>query len=162
MIVQKRKKLGGRLVSKSHVDELVRNYKKQRWAHNSQRLGKEDSLSASYDLDALSAFLATAREQNANGIKVCFGVYPEGYEPHPAYAGRQTAVLVAVKQKTDDDGNLLLKDVYYLQNGKPELLAFNHADVCPPFCGSGLPGGGDWGDSLGITIFRQNDEIRVG
>ncbi len=44
----------GQLVGKVHVDELVRNYKKQRWLFNSQRIGKDDSISTTFNLDSLS------------------------------------------------------------------------------------------------------------
>jgi hypothetical protein len=79
MIAQKTQQTGGQLVDRAHVDELVRNYKKDRWAQNSARIGKEDSLSSWYNLDALEEFLKMARENNADGIKMYFGVYPKNF-----------------------------------------------------------------------------------
>src|SRR4051812_16413620 len=120
MIAQKTKRLGGRLVDRGHVADLIHNYKQTRWQANSERLGKADSLSASFDLDALSDFLELARKQEADGIKVYFGAYPDFFSENPEYSGRQTVVLVATREKLNAAGKIVNKDIYYPANGKPE------------------------------------------
>ena len=160
MINQQKKQLGGQLVGKAHVEELVSNYKKQRWIHNTNRLGKEDSLSAWFNLEALEGFLELAREQHADGIKIFFGVYPENFEKKPEYSGRQTLVLVATKEKADPEGGVVNKEIYVQRDGQPEILAFNYSNICPPSCGSGLPGSGNEFE-IGISIFENNNRVVV-
>lgn len=103
--------MSGRLVSKKHVDELVRNYKKQRWVLNSERIGKPDSLSTTFNLENLSAFLEKAKKANADSIRVYFGVYPEKFEENPSYGDRQTVVLVATKKSPNALGEEVDKEV---------------------------------------------------
>lgn len=153
------KQKGGQLVGKAHVEELVSNYKKHRWIHNTNRLGKEDSLSAWFNLEALEEFLAMARDQRADGIKVFFGVYPENFEKEPEFAGRQTLVLVATKEKTTVDGRIVNKEIYFQKDGQPEILAFNYSAICPPYCGTGDPGDGEFG--IGISIFENKNRVVV-
>ena len=155
----------GQFVDTKHVDSLLGNYKKERWVHNSKRLGKEDSLSVTFGISEISEFMKVARENGADSIRVYFGVYSEGFEKVPEYGGRQTVVLVAVKEKRNQDGRIVTKHLYYQTENGPEILAFNTGSVCPPFCG----GSGDMGDGeggyqyivqdqgLGLT-FLNNDE----
>ena len=46
----------GKLVDTEHVETLIRNYKQERWAHNSKRIGKEDSLSVWFSVSELEEF----------------------------------------------------------------------------------------------------------
>src|SRR5215213_9377009 len=89
----------GKYVNTAHVDSVIRAYKKERWVHNSDRIGKEDSLSAWYSVEELEAFIATAKQHGADGIKIYFAAYPEEFAEVPEYAGRQTLVLVGTKRK---------------------------------------------------------------
>ncbi|MBL0134910.1 MAG: hypothetical protein IPP79_13430 [Chitinophagaceae bacterium] len=38
----------GKFVDSKHTDNVIRNYKQERWVQNSKHIGKEDSLSAWY------------------------------------------------------------------------------------------------------------------
>jgi len=69
----------GQFVNGKHVDNLLSNYKRERWIHNTKRLGKEDSLSVTFGINEMSEFMEVARENGADGIRVYFGVYSEGF-----------------------------------------------------------------------------------
>jgi len=72
------------------------------------------------------------------------------------YAGRQTIVMVATKQKETEKG-LVNKDIYVNTDKGSEILAYNAGMPCPPAC---LPKGTD--DGLGITIIdRGSDGLMV-
>jgi hypothetical protein len=162
--LQKEKKGVGKLVGKDHVNELVRNYKTQRWAQNTERIGKPDSLSAWYSLENLQEFLDLARENNADGIKLCFGVYPEGFEPNPTYSGRQTVVMIATREKETGPGISINKEIYFQKDGKVEILAFNFSSICPPSCGDSGDTINPWNndlDTIGITIFTNKYGMSV-
>ncbi|NCI51418.1 hypothetical protein GWC95_15930 [Sediminibacterium roseum] len=151
----------GELVGTEHVEELIRGYKKQRWVYNTDRLGKADALSTWYGIDELFSFLGKAREHQADGIKMYFGVYPEDFAKDPAYAGRQTVVLVATKKKETEFGTIN-KNIYVNRNGKSEILAFNFGESCPPYCGTKPPDniGFDL-EMLGFSLIDHNGEIKI-
>ena len=46
LTIQKKSVKAGKFVNTEHVNSVIKNYKQERWVHNSKRLGKEDSLSA--------------------------------------------------------------------------------------------------------------------
>lgn len=154
----------GQQVDTHHVDQLVRNYKKERWVQNTKNLGKVDSLSTWYGMDELQSFLQLARENQADGIKMYYGVYPEDYPAVPEFGGRQTVVLVATKKKTTDHG-IVNKDIYIQKDGIGEILAFNVGQLCPPWCGNDFPPeGGPYGiemEKIGISILEQDNKIIV-
>jgi hypothetical protein len=108
---QKKSLKVGKPVGTNHVNTVVRNYKKERWVHNSRRLGKEDSLSVWYSIEELEEFIGIAKNHGADGIKLYFGAYDENYKDEPLYAGRQTVVLVATKHKITEAGESN-KDLY--------------------------------------------------
>ena len=150
---QKKSLKVGKPVGTDHVNTVVRNYKKERWVHNSQRLGKEDSLSVWYSIEELEEFIGIAKNNGADGIKLYFGAYDENYKDEPLYAGRQTVVLVATKHKITEAGESN-KDLYVqTDKGTTTIMAWNAGAVCPPFCGP-KDGFGD----LGITILDKGDE----
>jgi len=150
---QKKSLKVGKPVGTDHVNTVVRNYKKERWVHNSQRLGKEDSLSVWYSIEELEEFIGIAKNHGADGIKLYFGAYDENYKDEPLYAGRQTVVLVATKHKITEAGESN-KDLYVqTDKGTTTIMAWNAGAVCPPFCGP-KDGFGD----LGITILDKGDE----
>lgn len=60
----------GKFVDTAHVDTIIRNYKKERWVHNSQRLGKDDSLSVWYSVEELETFLKK-RKSTVRMVCVC-------------------------------------------------------------------------------------------
>jgi len=155
----------GQLVGSKHVDNLLSNYKKERWVNNSKQLGKDDSLSVWYGMNELNEFMQLSRDNGADGVRMYFGVYPEGFEKMPEYGGRQTIVMVATKAKRTEDGRIVTKNIYYQTEKGSELLAFNLSALCPPMCnpyddpsnpdGSGIFFSYDQG--LGLTMVKNDD-----
>ncbi|MBC7650847.1 MAG: hypothetical protein H7101_03775 [Deinococcales bacterium] len=139
----------GKFVTTKHVDTVIRNYKQERWIQNSERLGKEDSLSGWWSIEEIESFLETAKMHNADGIKLYFGAYDKNYQEKPEYAGLQTIVMVATKQKEGTYGTTINKDVYVTGENGNNILAYNMVQLCPPYCGKNPPN----------TIF---DDVEVG
>ena len=146
----------GKYVDNAHVDTVIRTYKHERWVQNSERIGKEDSLSAWYSVEELEQFISKAKEHGADGIKFYFAAYPENYAENPNYAGRQTIVLVGTKSKKTSKG-IANKDIYINSNGEHQILAYNFAKICPPLCvgfGDGASGLGE----IGVTIVDRGEK----
>ena len=80
---QKKSVKVGKLVNTAHVDTAIKNYKRERWVQNSERLGKEDSLSVWYSVEELQQFLEMAKDHGADGIRMYFGAYSEDYADQP-------------------------------------------------------------------------------
>jgi hypothetical protein len=144
----------GKYVNTEHVDSLIRTYKKERWIHNTERLGKADSLSSWYSIEELEEFIAHSKQEGADGIKLYFAAYPQDFNKIPEYAGRQTVVMVATKQKQTAEG-VLNKDLYVNSESGPEILAYNMGSLCPPYCGGK---GTTSDDGIGITVIDRKDE----
>lgn len=148
----------GKLASTAHVETLIRHYKQERWLRNSDQLGMPDSLSTWYGLDELESFLTLARDHQADGIKIYYGVYPADY-PEQRIAGRQTVVLVATRRKQTGYG-IANKNIYVTRNGQSEILAFNFGHLCPPDCvEDGWPPFEM--EHAGIAILEHNGEIKI-
>jgi hypothetical protein len=154
--IEKKSLRVGKYVGNEHVDMVVRNYKKERWIHNSERIGKEDSLSAWYSVEELEEYIEMIKKNGADGIKFYFGTYPENYEPKPEYSSRQTIVLVATKSKETEKG-VINKDLYINKNGAPTVMGLNMASLCPPYCGGFSFNNKDVGD-FGITMVEHADK----
>lgn len=155
----------GTLVNNMHVNELIENYKKNRWLDNSKKIQKSDSLSTWFGLEELESFFSLAKENNANGIKMFYGVYPENYPDHPELAGRQTIVLVATRSTKNESG-ITHKSISIHSNGKKEILAMNFGTICPPYCGGGTGGFGSnpitiETDNLGLAMHKIDGEIHI-
>ncbi|MEO6960443.1 MAG: hypothetical protein ABIY90_00650 [Puia sp.] len=150
MITKEKKSVKvGKYVNTEFVDTVLREYKKERWVHNSERIGKEDSLSAWYSVEDVEGFLANIKQHGADGVKFYFMAYPADFPEKPEYAGRQSLVMVATKSKTTKMGTTVNKDVYITKNGNNTILGFNMANICPPACGK-------FGDNdLGIAIIDK-------
>ena len=156
MLVTEKKSLKvGRFVNTDHVDQAISNYKQKRWVENSRRLGKEDSLSVWYSVEELEEFIGKIKENGGDGIRMYFGVYSDNYPENPLYAGRQTIVMVATKQKQTLKGSTD-KDLYINEGEKANILAYNAGKVCPPFCRP-IEGGEGMGD-LGISLVDKGDD----
>jgi len=154
--IEKKSLRVGKYVDTAYVNEVIRTYKKERWVHNSERLGKEDSLSVWFSAEELEEFLDTIKQHGADGVKFYFAAYPENFQEKPEYAGRQTIVMVATKQKETENG-AVNKDVYITKDGTQTILRLNMGTLCPPFCsGFGL-NKGDVGDP-GITLVDLGDK----
>ena len=133
--IQKKSLKVGKLVSTDHVNTVIRNYKQERWVHNSKRLGKEDSLSVWYSIEELEEF--HCQEQKIMGqmaLELYFGAYDKDYQEQPLYAGRQTLCsLRQNKRKREGESN---KDIYIQTEKGTTILAWNAGHICPPFCGT--------------------------
>jgi hypothetical protein len=146
----------GKYVSTEHVDNLIRNYKKERWIQNSERIGKEDSLGAWYSVEELEEFIQTAKMHGAEGIKIYFGVYGAG-AVREELNGKQTIALVATSGDQENVDPANQRDMYITNNGKTSLLAYNWPLPLP---GSTIPPTGV-GSSLGITIAKDKNNRMV-
>jgi hypothetical protein len=144
----------GKYVNTEYVNEVIRTYKQERWVHNSERIGKEDSLSVWFSTEELEEFLATCREHGADGVKFYFAAYPENFEEKPEYAGRQTLVLVATKSKETETG-YANKDLYITKNGNSTILGLNFGVLCPPFCNGFVP---TTSAEVGITLVDRGEK----
>lgn len=151
LTIQKKTVKAGRLVNTEHVDSVIKNYKQERWVHNSKRLGKEDSLSVWYSVEELEEFLAKAKDHGGDGIRMYFGAYGQDNAPKPLYAGRQTIVMVATRQKESENGEVN-KDIYINTEKGTSILAYNAGRLCPPLCQQDDFGG------IGITIVDKGVE----
>ncbi|MBX3240416.1 MAG: hypothetical protein KIT80_01790 [Chitinophagaceae bacterium] len=150
----------GKYVSTKHVDTLIRTYKQERWAQNSARIGKEDSLTVWYSVEELQEFLEKAKSHAADGIKFCFGVYPDNFEEKPEYAGRQTLVMVATKSKEQENG-LGQRDIYIQGETGTQILAYNWGKVCPPMCPPPPPSEDIDNPNIGITIVDKSEGMVI-
>lgn len=142
--------------STQHVDTVIRNYKQERWAQNSDRLGKEDSLSAWWSIEEMENFIAAAKEHGADGLKFYFGAYGSDYKEVPEYAGRQTLVMVGTRESATTRG-LKNKDLYIRTESGTNILANNSAAMCPPKCGPMTPDGLDM-DNIGVCIVDRGEK----
>ena len=157
--IEKKSLKVGKYVGNKHVDTVIGTYKRERWIHNSNRIGKEDSLSAWYSIEELEEYIETAKANGGNGVRLYFAAYPETYTDVPEYAGRQTLVMVATKTKMVE-GKLSHKEIYTTnENGNPQILAYNAPMLCPPFCPP--PGGGLGRTNLGVTIVDGKEGMSV-
>ncbi len=157
--IEKKSLKVGKYVTTEHVDNVISTYKRERWAHSSKRIGKEDSLSAWWSVEEMEAYLERAKTSGANGVRIYFGAYSEDFTAVPEYAGRQTLVMVATKTKRVD-GKLAHKEIYITgEDGTPSILAYNMPNICPPFCPP--PGGGLGKTNLGITLVEGEDGMSV-
>jgi len=154
--IEKKPVRAGKIVGNDHVDMVVRNYKQNRWIQNSERIGKEDSLSVWFSADELEEYIQWIKENGADGVKCYFGAYPENFEEKPEYSGRQTIVMVATKSKQTDKG-LVNKDLYIQKNGELTVMGINMGALCPPYCGGFSFNTKDVGDR-GITIIDCGDK----
>ena len=147
-------------MDRDHVDSVIRTYKQEKWKYNTERLGKADSLSAWYSVEELEEYIGFIKEHGADGIRFYFGAYPENFEEVPEYAGRQTIVLVATRNK--ENGNRKAnKDLYIGDGQDAKILAYNAAGLCPPYCdapptpikptAAKMPG-------LGVTLIDQGEK----
>jgi hypothetical protein len=138
-------------IKTEEAENFIREYKQKRWVHNSERIGKPDSLSAWYSIEQLQNFIDLSKSHGGDGIRFFYGAYPEDYANKPEYAGRQTLVMVPTKSKVLENGCTADKNIYTVNNSRIEILnigSTGHPVICPPNC---PPPDGGMGD-FGITI----------
>jgi hypothetical protein len=105
-------------------------------------------------VEELEEFISKIKEHGGDGIRMYFGVYAEHHAEQPLYAGRQTIVMVATKQKETPEGNAN-KDLYITTEKGTDILAYNAGLVCPPFCKPKITGDND---DIGITIVDKGED----
>jgi hypothetical protein len=150
----------GKYVDTAHVNTLIRNYKQERWRQNSERLGKEDSLSVWFSVEELEEFISDIKDYRATGVRFYFGAYPNLHINKKGEDGRQTIVMVATKNQLTEEGNVE-KNIHVSSENGVSILAYNMGQYCPPTCPSTRkPTTGDsddWG-GLGITIVDKGEQ----
>jgi hypothetical protein len=151
--IEKKSLKVGKYVNTEHVDNVIRNYKQERWVQNSEKIGKEDSLSAWWSVEELEEFIDNAKMHGADGVKFYFGAYDKEHAPVPEYEDRQTLVMVATKQKQTIAG-VKNKDIYVKTEEGNQILAYNMGNLCPPFCGQN----NDDFLEVGVSIVDRGDK----
>jgi hypothetical protein len=153
--IEKKSVKVGKLVNTAHVNELISNYKKERWAHNTAHIGKADSMSVWWSIEELEDFIAKAKDHGADGLRMFFGAYGKETAPNDLYAERQTIVMVATKDKKTETGKTARKEVYYNTEEGPSVLAYNLGGICPPWCGTGTGDTDPDGIDISINILDK-------
>jgi hypothetical protein len=153
LTIEKKSLKVGKYVDTNHVNSVITNYKQTRWVHNSERIGKPDSLSVWFSIEEVEEFLNEAKLHGANGVRFYFAAYPHDYSD-PIGADRQTIVMVASKKKETAEGQVS-KDVYINTDKGSTILAYNQGQYCPPF---NCPKGGGPNPEIGVTIIDQGEK----
>ncbi|MHA4808031.1 hypothetical protein ACX0G9_07985 [Flavitalea flava] len=117
-------------VTKQQVETFIGTYKQNTWVHNTERIGKEDALSSWYSLNELEALIENIKVHGGNGVRMHFGIYPEGFAGEPELSGRQALVMVGTRSS---DGTARTSKELYI-GGENKLLAFVGMHPCPAFC----------------------------
>lgn len=133
--IEKKSVNAGKRATKQEVDTLISTYKQERWATNSDNLGKADSLSVWFTVEEVEAFLQTVKENGGNGVRFHFGVFNADNATQAEFEGRQTIVMIGNRSADGTYGSS--KELYSNKNGKPEIVALSGGILCPPFCGGG-------------------------
>jgi hypothetical protein len=141
----------GKYVGTEHVDSLIRNYKKERWIQNSERIGKEDTLGIWLTTAELENFIETAKLHGADGIRLYFGVYGKN-QGRPGMEGRQTVAFVATRSEEEAD-QVVHRDLYVERGGEKGLVAYNMWPWTTPPSTAGA--------SLGIAIVSDKDNNQI-
>jgi hypothetical protein len=139
--IEKKSVNAGKCATKQEVDTLIRSYKQERWADNSERIGMADSLSVWFSVEDLEDFLGTVKANGGNGVRFHFGVFSAENAPEANLEGRQTLVMIG-NRSTDGTHNNS-KELYSYNNGQPEIVASFGTLPCPPLCGNGGSGLGN-------------------
>jgi hypothetical protein len=134
--IEKKSVNAGKFVTKQEVDTLIRSYKQERWADNSERMGQADSLSVWFTVEEVEGFLAKVKANGGNGVRFHFGVFSAENATVPEFEGRQTLVMVG--NRSTDGSYSTSKELFSNNNGKPEIVALAGGFICPPFCGTGV------------------------
>ena len=124
----------GKFLSNQQVATLLSTYKQNRWVDNSEKLGKEDSLTASVSIEELEMLIEKIKLAGGDGVRLHFASYPENYTAIPEFAGRQTVVMIGTR--TNNEGTK--KEIYTSEGKEAKILAYGDMPLCPPFCNSGL------------------------
>jgi hypothetical protein len=152
MTIEQKKPVGKFLLT-HEVDNLISNYKQQRWAANSEKIGRADTLNIWWTIDELENFLAVAKENQADGVKFCFGVY----DAENKKAGQQTIAMVATQEVETENGTAH-KNVYKQTPYGKNIVAYNGGKSWPPKEDNGITFDPY---ELGITIVETADKKMI-
>lgn len=117
----------GNYVNRSQVNTFIRTYKQETWVNNSDRIGKEDALSCWYSVEELEMLLEKVKNNGGDGVRMHFGIYPEGYNNNPEYEGRQAIVMVGTRGSYKNS-----KEIYVGKENS--ILAYIGNYPCPSWC----------------------------
>jgi hypothetical protein len=154
--IEKKSVNAGKFATKQEVDTLTSTYKQERWADNSERMGKADSLSVWFTVEDMENFLDAVKSNGGNGVRFHFGVFNEENAPQAEFEGRQTLVMVG--NRSSDGSYNTSKELFTNNNGKPEIVALAGGVLCPPWCGSGTIGGKLGNHGLGNSVLIDRGE----
>lgn len=132
--IEKKSVNAGKFLTSEHVATLLSTYKQNRWVDNSEKLGKEDSLTAHVSIEELEMLIERIKLHGGDGVRLHFAAYPDNYTPQPELAGRQTVVMVGTR-KGNEGSN---KEIYMSKGKDAAILAYGDMPICPPFCGGGI------------------------
>jgi len=132
--IEKKSVNAGQFLTNDQVTSLLSTYKQNRWVDNSEKLGKEDSLTAHVTIEQLEMLIERIKLHGGDGVRLHFAAYPEDYAPIPEFAGRQSVVMVGTR-KNNEGAN---KEIYMSEGTEARILAFGDMPICPPWCNSGV------------------------
>lgn len=148
--IEKKSVHAARFLDNKEVDSLVGTYKQDRWVSNSEKLGKEDSLTVWYSVEELESMLERVKIHGGNGVKFAFAAYPQNYQIDAEVAGRQTMVMIATRRNGIGSPN---KELFITDGTDAKILAMGGGAVCPPWCApAGTIG------HLGTVIIDRGDQ----
>lgn len=141
-------------VTKQTVETFISSYKQKTWIHNTARIGKEDALSSWYSVEELEALLENIKVHGGNGVRMHFGIYPEGYAGESELSGRQALVMVGTRSS---DGTARTSKELYI-GGEKKLLAFVGMHPCPAYCPFPVPPSNGQQPPLARTLVDLGDD----
>ena len=127
--IEKKSVNAGKCTTKQEVDNLIRAYKQESWADNSERIGKADSLSVWFSVEELENFMETVKANGGNGVRMHFGVYTAENAPEPDFEGRQTLVMVG--NRSSDGTFDTSKEFFSSNNGQAGNRGFGQRPFLP-------------------------------
>jgi hypothetical protein len=154
--IEKKSVNAGKSITKQEMDTLVRSYKQERWADNSERIGMADSLSVWFSCEQLEEFIDTVKANGGNGVRFHWGVFSAENAPEPILKGRQTLVMVG--NRSSDGTYNTSKELYSCKNGQPEIIAALGSPPCPPICGTGGGKTADAGMMGSATLLDRGEK----
>lgn len=134
--IEKKSVNAGRFLTNEHVSTLLRTYKQNRWVDNSEKIGKDDALTAYVSIEELETLIERIKLHGGDGVRFHYAAYPDNYTPEPEFAGRQTVIMIGTRKH---------KEIYMSEGKDAKILAFGDVPVCPSLC----PGNG------GIGLFSS-------
>ena len=124
----------GKFLSNDQVSTMLSTYKQNRWVDNSEKIGKEDSLTASVSIEELEMLIERIKLHGGDGVRFHFAAYPDEYTPQPESSSHQTIIMIGTRQTTDGAN----KEIYMSEGKDARILAYGDMPFCPPYCGSGV------------------------